>query len=514
MHSPKQSIKSATLLLLTVGFTFSTPARAQMQTQPSVTVQQGTLVGSFEDGISTFKNIPYAAPPVGELRWREPQPPAAWTGTRDAGQYGNACIQNTLPSQSVGAQSEDCLNLNVWTPAIDLNAKLPVMVWIHGGAYVIGANNLPDYNGTPLSKEGVVVVSMNYRLGSLGFFAHPALEKVSPNGAVNFGLLDQIAALKWVQQNIAAFGGDPNNVTIFGESAGGQSVLAMFASPLARGMFQRGIAQSSYGIPEWTRAKAIDAGTSIAHDVGLDGANATLEQLRSLPAEALLKAQGQASLAPVAIAGDPVLPRSISETFSRGEQARLPLILGTNSDEASVATAFGIDPAVIIQRSNAARIGARVLYPGVSDEGELGRQLVRDMAFTAPARRRAQLHARIALVYRYYFSYLRQSERDTLPGVPHAGEIPYVFGTGDAVWGATFTDVDREMARRVMTYWLAFARTGTPAAEGSPAWPAHTTRADRVLEFGDEIVVRNNFMQPRLTLLAAVTERVLAGQTK
>lgn len=503
------------LLALNLIFAMSSATIAHAQSQPTVIITQGTLAGTAENGIAVFKGIPFAAPPVGELRWHAPQPPVSWAGTRDASQFGNACIQNPLPVEPVGAQSEDCLNVNVWTPAADANAKLPVMVWIHGGAYVIGANNQPAYNGTSLAQNGVVVVNMNYRLGAFGFFAHPALERANSNGAVNFGLLDQIAALKWVQQNIAAFGGDPNNVTIFGESAGGQSVLALFASPLARGLFHRGISQSSYGVPEATRAKAVETGVKMANAAGLDGANATLEQLRALPADQLLKLQGEGlSLAPVAVAGDPVLPRSINEAFSRGEQARLPLILGTNSDEASVATAFGIDPAVIIQRSNAARIGASVLYPGVSDERELGRLLVRDMAFTAPARRRAQLHARVAPIYRYYFSYLVQNERSNLPGVPHAGEIPYVFGTGDAVWDAAMTDADREMSRKVMAYWLAFAKTGAPAVEGSPAWPTHTTRADRVLEFGDEIVARSNFMQPRLTLLAAVSDRILSAPAK
>lgn len=505
--------KPTATFLLTLIFMLATPFTSHLhaQTRPTLNVQQGTLAGILEEDIAIFKNIPFAAPPVGELRWREPQAPAAWTGTRDASQFGNACIQNPVPAEPVGPQSEDCLNLNIWTPAVDGNAKLPVMVWIHGGAYVIGANNQPVYSGVPLAKGGVVLVNLNYRLGSLGFFAHPAFEKENPNGSVNFGLLDQIAALKWVKENIAVFGGDPNNVTIFGESAGGQSVLALFASPLARGLFQRGISQSSYGIPEATRVKAVETGVKIANATGLNGANATIEQLRALSADTLLAAQAQGlTLAPVAVAGDPVLPRSINETFSRGEQARLPLMLGTNSDETSVATAFGIDPAVIIQRSNAARIGAKVLYPGVSDESELGRLIVRDMAFTAPARRRAQLHARIAPVWRYYFSYVLQSKRSDWPGVPHAGEIPYVFGTGDAVWGDAFTDADREMSRKVMVRWLAFAKTGAPAVEGSAQWPTHTTRADRVLEFGDEITARNNFMQPRLNLLSAVTDRVLA----
>ncbi len=507
--------KPAFILALAFSLIAATLAPTHAQSQPTVSIAQGALAGVIEAGVAAFKNIPYAAPPVGELRWREPQPPATWTGTRDASIFGNACRQKPAPAEPVGAQSEDCLNLNVWTPAVDADAKLPVMVWIHGGAYVIGASNLPAFNGAPLTKEGVVMVSLNYRLGSLGFFAHPALVKDHPNGPVNYGLLDQIAALRWVQKNIAAFGGDPHNVTIFGESAGGQSVLALFASPLARGLFQRGIVQSGYGIPEATRAKAVEVGVKLASAAGLDGANASIEQLRALPADALLDAQGQGlSLAPVAVAGDPVLPRSINEIFSRGEQARLPLILGVNSDEANVAEAFGIDPAIIIQRSTAARIGAKVLYPGVTDESELGRLLVRDMAFTAPAKRRAQLHARFAPAWRYYFSYVTQSKRDVWPGAPHGAEIPFVFGTGDLVYGDDFTAADRELSRKMMAYWLAFAKTSKPAVEGSPVWPVHTTRADRLLEFGDEIAARSNFMQPRLNLMAAVAERVLAMPAK
>lgn len=502
--------KLAIAILIALG-TLSAPSHMHAQTQPTVITPQGTLAGALDDGILVFKNIPYAAPPVGELRWREPQPPASWEGTRDATQFGFACIQAPVPTEPVGTQSEDCLNLNVWTPAINPTSTLPVMVWIHGGAFVIGANNMPVYSGLPLAKNGVVVVNLNYRLGRLGFFAHPALEAANPNGPVNFGLLDQIAALKWVKENISAFGGDPNNVTIFGESAGGESVLAMFASPLARGLFQRGISQSSYGLQEATRAKAVETGVNIANAAGLSGADATLEQLRALTPDQLLNVQGNGlSLAPVAVAGDPVLPRSINDTFSRGEQARVPLIVGTNSDEASVATAFGIDPAVIIERAGAARIAVKLLYPGVSDDSELGRQLVRDMVFTAPARRRAQWHARLAPVWRYYFSYILQSKRGEWPGVPHAGEIPYVFGTGDAVWGAAMTDADREMSQKMMARWLAFAKTGTPAVEGSPQWPAHTTRADRVLQFDDEIAAHNNFMQPRLNLLNAVSDRVLS----
>jgi para-nitrobenzyl esterase len=296
-------------------------ARAQ---SPVAQVEQGALAGVTVDGISSFKGIPFAAPPVGELRWQAPQPADVWAGTRNANAYGNACIQPVVQSlegsEPVGAQSEDCLYLNVWTAGADPNAKRPVMVWIHGGAYNVGAGGLKMYDGTALAKRGAVLVNFNYRVGSLGFFAHPALEQASPNGPINFGLLDQIAALQWVKKNIATFGGDPNNVTIFGESAGGQSVLALYASPLAKGLFQRGIAQSSYGIPEAPRTKALEVGANVANAIGLNGANATLSELRAVPAEKFAQSRGgNLSLAPVPAYGDSVLPRTTLDTFSNGE---------------------------------------------------------------------------------------------------------------------------------------------------------------------------------------------------
>lgn len=211
----------------------------------TVKTQQGQIEGVAEADVIAFKGIPYAAAPVGDLRWRAPQSAQSWDGMRKTNTFSNACIQPTfstsLGSGRVGTQSEDCLYLNVWAPRTHTSAKQPVMVWIHGGAFVIGASSLSLWNGAPLAKKGAIVVNLNYRLGQLGFFTHPVLEQENPGGPVNFGLLDQIAALKWVKENIAAFGGDPNNVTIFGESAGGQSVLALMTSPLARGLFQKSI---------------------------------------------------------------------------------------------------------------------------------------------------------------------------------------------------------------------------------------------------------------------------------
>ena len=485
---------------------------AQAQTATTVKTRSGDLQGIAEHGAFAFKGIPYAAPPVGPLRWREPKPVSVWQGVRRADSYGNACIQ--LPELSIanggdpGPVSEDCLYLNVWTPKLDRTAKLPVMVWIHGGAYIFGSGSLPLYNGSPLATKGAVVVSLNYRLGQLGFFSHPALQKESPGGPMNFGLLDQITALKWVQQNIAQFGGDAGNVTIMGQSAGGKSVLALFASPLARGLFHKGIAQSSYVVPDATRAKALEVGAKVADALKLNGANATAAQLRAIEPErfAALKGQGLSN-SPVPIRGDKVLPQSIQDAFAAGKEAPLPLIVGNTSDDSSVVLSFGINPADVLKRLGAAGFLIKVLYPGVKDGNELARQATRDVVFTQPVRGAADRHSRRAPTWRYYFDYSAAKERPKHPGgVPHGGEVPYVLNTIDLFEGTKdiVTDGDRAFARRISDYWFEFARTGKPAAKGSAAWPDDRRRQDRTMVFGENTEVQSNFMRARLTVFLGV----------
>jgi para-nitrobenzyl esterase len=478
---------------------------------PVITIGSGRLEGRREKGLQVFRGVPFAAPPLGPLRWREPRTVAAWSGVRKADAYAASCMQKAgIPVSAGGTDgplSEDCLYLNVWAPASAAAGRLPVMVWIHGGALVFGSGNVALYDGAALAQRGAVVVTINYRMGALGFFSHPAIDEREPSGPVNYGLLDQIAALRWVRENIAAFGGDPGNVTIFGESAGAQSVLALYASPLARGLFHKGIAQSPYGIPSHTRAKAREVSEQVATAVGLAGASATAAQLRAIPAERFFQLGDKGpTLAPAFIIGDQALPQPVLEVFQQGRQARMPLIIGNNSDEATVATAFGLDPAKVVEKLRAAKFLLKKFYPGVTDDAQLGRETVRDLVFTAFARRIAYLHSQSTPTWRYYFSHVQQGLQGRVPGVGHGGEIPFVMGTGgdcDCL-AVPFTAADRRFSRQVGDYWFAFARSGRPDADHAPVWPQDGVRQARTLEFGDETMLRKDFMKTRLNAFIAI----------
>lgn len=476
---------------------------------PTVATRSGKLQGVHQAGADVFRGIRYAAPPVGALRWQAPRRPEPWVGMRRADKFGNACMQVPGAAELDGAGdpgplSEDCLTINVWTPSADATSRRPVMVWIHGGAFVIGSGTSPVYDGTALAKRGVVLVTFNYRLGPLGFFAHPAIDDGKPSSVVNYGMLDQVAALEWVRDNIAAFGGDPGNVTIFGESAGAQSVLALYASPRARSLFHKGIAQSPYGIPSNTRDKAREVGAKVATALGLDGSKATAAQLRAIPAERFGQIKDKdASLAPGLVVGDAVFPTTILASFQQKRQAKVPLIIGSNSDEATVAVAFGLDPAKVVARLGAGKGLLRTLYPGVTDDAQLGRETIRDLVFTAFARRIAYLHSQSAPTWRYYFSYVQTGMRGKSPGVSHGGEIPYTMDTGAscACLPVRFSGTDQAVARHAADYWTAFARTGIPTAAGAPAWPRDGTKQARVLQFDDPVLVREQFMKRRLDFM-------------
>jgi para-nitrobenzyl esterase len=476
---------------------------------PTVATASGRAEGTQADNVAVFKGLPYAAAPIGALRWRAPQPARAWPGTRDATRFGRACTQKRGPSLEgggdVGPTSEDCLFINVWTPRAETGAALPVMVWIHGGAFVLGSGSLPINDGTVLAQQGVVVVSFNYRLGPLGFVVHPALEREAATQAAtaNFGLLDQIAALRWVRRHIAAFGGDPKRVTIFGESAGAQSVLALMASPPARGLFQQAIAQSPYGLPSHSRDKARAVGVQLANSLGLPGARAMAAQLRAVPAERFAMLEDpKLTLAPSPVIGDAALPRSLVASFRAGRHAKLPLVIGSNSDDASVAAAFGIRGDAVIRQLGAGKLFVTPHYTDVKDDAELGRQVVRDAVFGAFARRMAVLNAPHAPTWRYYFSRRPEGAPITQAGVPHGGEIAVVFGSGDTCncTAARWTEADRTASRRVVERWVAFAKSGRPDAAAGPRWPTDGRLSSTVLEFGDDEVLRPEFMRNRLNL--------------
>jgi para-nitrobenzyl esterase len=488
---------------------------AVTQAGPVVGTTHGAVEGLLDSGVSSFRGIPYAAAPVGALRWRAPEPSRPWKRLK-ADRFGASCIQPVSKAQDAafggaGVQSEDCLTLNVWTPRARKGERLPVMVWVHGGAFMSGAGSLPAYDGSALAGMGAVVVTINYRLGSLGFFCHASLDEEAPGGPVNFGLLDQIAALRWVQANAEAFGGDASNITLFGESAGAQSVIALTASPMARGLFQKGIAQSPYGIPSHTRDEACAAGAKVASELGLPGDRASTRDLRAMPAArfAGLTKPGQ-SLAPSLVFGDRVLPAAILDQFENGEASSVPLIIGNNSNEASVAALFGIEPGFLLEKLGMAKIAVRLLFPGTKDDADLERQVVRDSVFSAYVKRIADLQAARAPAWRYFFSYLPERQRGREPGVSHGGEVVFVLGTlGRApAYRDIRTDADERMARLVASYWLAFARTGRPDVAGATRWDASTPRRSNTLELGEEVVLRRDFHERRLNILIKVIKRL------
>jgi len=496
-----------------------------------VQTDKGKIEGTTRDGVTVFKGVPYAAPPVAELRWKPPKPAHPWSGVRKADSFSKACIQPVFASmdgmEPVGEQSEDCLYLNVWTPGGG-EAHKPVMVWIHGGAFQIGSGTARAYDGTPLARKGAVVVTLNYRLGHLGFFAHPALEAEAPNGPVNFGLLDQIAALQWVQRNIAAFGGDPGNVTIFGQSAGAMSVLALFCSPLASNLFHKGIAQSPYAIPEHSRDTAIERGASVASLLLKVRKHPTAADLRRIKPEMfaiheIVNSDGSKlaipSLAPVPVIGDPVLRMRIRDTFDMGKQLALPLILGSTSGEQSILEAFKIPPQSVIEMIEASPGGPEAiaylksLYQhdpeldipdDLNNPQRFGGLVLRDCLFTMQVRWLAEKHSERADARRYYFSYEAEALGAMPHGVPHGGELVFPFGTGGTVLGTErFTKADREMVAKVSNYWFTFAQTGTP--EGPPAWQRHLNPlTDRILKLGTDIANDGGFRITRLQTYAAM----------
>jgi len=480
---------NASLLAIMV---LSLPAGAD--TPPTVATSAGKLQGAISGHVQVFKGIPYAQPPVGALRWKPPLPMSKWKGVRDASQFGPACVQpkpkaESIYSWSLPATSEDCLTLNVWSPA--KAHKLPVFVWIHGGALWGGSGGEPLYEGIPLAQNGIVVVTINYRLGVLGFMAHPALSAESRrNVSGNYGLLDQIEALTWVKNNIAAFGGDPGNVTIAGESAGGLSVMYLMAMPGARGLFHKAVLQSSYMVST-NELRAAPHGGFAAEAVGVWLAEkfgaGDLPGLRSQDAGKMTEIAAANGYFPFPNVDGRVLPRQVVEAFDRGEQAKVPLLAGFNSGEirslrvlAPPVPASAADYEKKI-RENYADLADKFLqlYPS-SDLQESVFATTRDSLYGWTAERLALKQTAVgAPAFLYLFDHGYPAADSQGLHAFHASELPYVFGTADRTppnWPRVpDTPAEAAFSRAMLEYWASFARTGVPGAGGQPPWPAYGT---------------------------------------
>ncbi|HEV7313915.1 carboxylesterase/lipase family protein [Sphingopyxis sp.] len=468
------------------------PAAAQQ-----VTVDSGAVTGATVDSIASFKGIPFAAAPVGAGRWSAPAPVEPWRAPRDATTYGPDCMQNPLPGIQPGSRpmSEDCLTLNVWTPKPAKGAKLPVMVWIHGGGFVGGSGTLPETDGAALARRDVVVVSFNYRLGRFGFFAHPALGKDG-----NWGLMDQIAALKWVQRNIAAFGGDPAKVTIFGESAGGESVSRLMASPAAKGLFARAIVASGGGRDNWpTLADAQAKGQVFATRAGA----ADVAALRALPAETVLGSVALMSKEEDRYSGPmtdgTIVPAGAETIFAEGKQSRIPYIIGSNDDE------LGFIPAPFramvngpVEKSLGAAAG--MVKAAYASEDEANRRLGGDAMFAEPALAFGLLQARAGgPAWLYRFGYVAEGQRKPDVGAVHASDVAFQFGN----LSADATAADRAAAKQLGDYWTNFAKTGDPNGSGLPVWSRLDPAAPQLLSMGIAATAMAPATTPALTAIAA-----------
>ena len=481
-------------------------AASAQQTQ--ATVDTGALSGTVKDGVLSFKGIPFAAPPVGDLRWRPPQPAKPWSGVRPAAEYGHDCMQKPFPSDAAplgAAPAEDCLVLNVWRPA-DARKALPVMVWIYGGGFVNGGSSPEVYAGDRFASQGVVFVSFNYRVGRFGFFGFPALTAEHPDEPKgNYGYMDQIAALKWVKRNIAAFGGDPNNVTVFGESAGGGSVHMLLTSPEARGLFAKAIIESGGGRASLMGDRLLsrskpgqpsleEIGVNFARKNGIEGTDAAaLARLRALSADQVTDGLNMASMGggpggPTY--GGPVLDGRIvtmtpQDAYKAGRQAKVPVMIGANSADIGFSFAKSVDEVFAPFGARKAQAMAAYQAGPASDPRVVGSEVGMDRGMVEPARFTAAAFAAQGLkAYEYRFSYVADSMRgEWKTGAPHATEIPYVFDTVSAKYGKALTAKDEAVAKAANTYWANFAKTGDPNGAGLPRWPAYSAGADSLMDF-------------------------------
>jgi para-nitrobenzyl esterase len=491
---------------------------ASLSTAP-VQIEHGMITGlQAGEGsvVKVYKGIPYAAPPVGQLRWKPPQPVESWQGVKAMNKFGNTCLQPKGWGSNKG-MTEDCLYLNIWAPAKSEYEKLPVMFWIHGGGFTSGSGNL---NGKPLAEKGVVLVSINYRLGPFGFFAHPLLSKKSDNGVSgNYAILDMVQALKWVQTNIGQFGGDKDNVTIFGESAGGAAVYILCSSDLTKGLFHKAIAESPWVTddaispltkPSYGRESVEATGVRIAKKL-LPDTEVTLNKLRDIDATDMIKKTKDGFRLPAAVDGY-VMKDNPANLFEKGLQQSRPFIAGTNTDEGTMFS-WGADKMTVEEYEAA----ARKLYKDLADDilaiynitskdqvKQAVNQSINDAWFAQPVRWMVRSMSRKNKdTYLYHFAH--QSIDWPEGGSSHAAEITFVFGDKGA---EKQTPSYKKLSNAMMTYWTQFAKTGNPNAEGFPEWPGYKESTDLNIRLDTDITVESNYLKKNLDTLDRVYKEI------